>query len=72
MKVTQFTIRTVQLKQQKETLFGTKKYRVYLKLLYIVIYKFVYCCENSFIGRTTKRLGSMIGQHVPKYAMDLF
>ena len=37
-----------------------------------VIYKFVYCCDNSYLGRTTQRLGSRIRQHVPKYAEDLF
>ena len=38
-----------------------------------VMYKFVCCCDNSYIGRTTQRLGSRIRQHVlPKYAMDLF
>ena len=37
-----------------------------------VIYKFVFCCDNSLIGRTNQRLGSRIGQHVPKYVMALF
>ena len=37
-----------------------------------VIYKFMCCCDNSYVGRTTQRLGSRIRQHVPQYAMDLF
>ena len=37
-----------------------------------VIYKFVCCCNNSYVGRTSKRLGSIIRQHVPKYAIELF
>ena len=37
-----------------------------------LIYKFVYCCDNSYIGRTTQILGSRIKQHVPKYATAFF
>ena len=37
-----------------------------------VIYKFVFWCDISYVGRTTERLGSRIRQHVPKYAMNLF
>ena len=37
-----------------------------------VMYKFVYCCDNSYVGHTTQRRGSRIRQHDPKYAMDLF
>ena len=36
------------------------------------IYKFVCCCDNNYVGRTTtQRLGSSIRQYVIKYAMDL-
>ena len=37
-----------------------------------VIYKLVCYCDNSYVGRTSQRLGSIIRQHVPKYAMELF
>ena len=37
-----------------------------------VFYKVVSSCENSYIGRTTHRLGIRIRQHIPKYVIDLF
>ena len=37
-----------------------------------VVNKFVCCCENSCVGRTTQRMESRIRQHVAKYASDLF
>ena len=37
-----------------------------------VIYKFVCCYDNSYVGRITQRLGSRIRQQVPKNAEDLF
>ena len=36
-----------------------------------VIYKFVWCCDNSYVGGNTHKLGTRIRQPVPKYAMDL-
>ena len=37
-----------------------------------VIYKFVWCRDNSYVGRTFKRLGSRIRKHVPKYAIEIY
>ena len=37
-----------------------------------VFYNLVSCCDNSYVGRTTQRLGIRIRQRIPKYVMDLF
>ena len=65
-------VRAVVIFQARKMLTSLSKDVITMLATINVIYKFVCCCDNSYVERTTQRLGSMIKQHVPKYAEDLF
>ena len=63
--------RAVVIFQAREMLPNSNKDVLPLLATSSVVYKFVCCCDNSYVWCTTQRLGSRIKQHVPKYAINL-
>ena len=36
----------------------------------MVVYKFICCCDNNYVGMTSRQLGKRIKEHVPKSIED--
>ena len=51
-------------------LLHTNKDRIPITETSNMIYHFKCCCESSYVGQTSRRLGERIKEHVPKCVVD--